>query len=79
MASRSGKKVDLDADLLAAAHAATSEASNGDSDVVNRALRLYVGRSAIATAQSMSELSEEEALRIVYEELHAMRRERHVA
>jgi hypothetical protein len=40
---------------------------------VERALRLYVGRRALATAQSMSELTEDEA---AYDELHAMRRER---
>jgi hypothetical protein len=36
---------------------------------VERALRLYVGRRALETAQSMSALTEDEAMRIAYDEL----------
>jgi hypothetical protein len=77
MASRT---IEVDADLLAKARdAMTSAAPVEDAEVVERALRLYVGRQALETAQSMSELTEEEAMRIAYEELHAMRRERRSA
>jgi hypothetical protein len=77
MASRS---IEVDAELLAKARdAMTSAASVEDAEVVERALRLYVGRRALETAQSMSELTEDEAMRIAYDELHAMRRERRSA
>jgi Arc/MetJ family transcription regulator len=71
MASRSTKNVDVDAELLAKARDASS--SSDDAEVVDRALRSYVGRAALEASQEMSELTEEEALRIAYEELHAMR------
>lgn len=54
---------------MAPAHAA-------DAEVVERALRVYVGRHALEESQALSELSEDEAMRIAYEELHAMRQER---
>ncbi len=50
-----------------------------DTEVVERALRSYLGRRALDTSQAMSGLSEEDALRIANEELHAMRRERRSA
>jgi hypothetical protein len=73
MASRT---IVVDADLLAKARDAMTPASVEDAEVVERALRLYVGRRALETAQSLSELTEDEAMRIAYDELHAMRRER---
>jgi hypothetical protein len=77
MASRS---IEVDAELLARARdAMTPAASVEDAEVVERALRLYIGRRALETAQSMSELTEDEAMRIAYDELHAMRRERRSA
>ena len=50
-----------------------------DTEVVERALRSYLGHRALDTSQAMSGLSEEDALRIANEELHAMRRERRSA
>jgi DNA-directed RNA polymerase subunit F len=80
MPSRSVRKVDIDAELLAKARdAMTSAAPVADAEVVERALRLYLGRRALEHAQSVSELSEEEAMRIANEELHAMRKERRSA
>jgi len=77
MASRS---IEVDAELLAQARdAMTPAASVEDAEIVERALRLYVGRRALETAQSMSELTEDEAMRIAYDELHVMRRERRSA
>lgn len=69
--------VDIDAELLAKARDAigTSPAT-ADAAVVERALRLYVGRHALATAQSMSDLTEDEAMDVAYAELRAMRQER---
>jgi len=77
MASHPLTSVDVDAELLAKARDAvgTSPAA-ADADVVERALRLYVGRHALATAQSMSDLTEDEAMAVAYAELRAMRQER---
>jgi len=51
-------------------------AGAADAEVVERALRSYLGRRALDVSQAISQLSEEDALRIANEELHAMRRER---
>jgi hypothetical protein len=80
MATRAIKTVDVDAGLLAETRNAmkpTAEAA--DAEVVERALRSYLGRRALETSQAMSGLSEEDAMRIANEELHAMRRERRSA
>jgi hypothetical protein len=59
MASHPLTSVAIDAELLARARDAVgTPAAAGDADVVERALRLYVGRHALATAQSMSDLTE---------------------
>ncbi len=50
-----------------------------DSDVVEEALREYLGLSVIDRIRSRSDLDEDEAMRLAYEELHAMRRERREA
>jgi Arc/MetJ family transcription regulator len=80
MATRAVKTIDVDAGLLAQTRSAMEPgAEAADTEVVERALRAYVGRRALDTSQAMSELSEEDALRIANEELHAMRRERRSA
>jgi hypothetical protein len=79
MTSRSVTNLDVDSALLAKARDAMGSAPAGDTDVVERALRLYLGRHALETSQSMSELTEDEAMRIANDELHAMRRERRSA
>jgi hypothetical protein len=55
---------------------AMTPASVEDAEVVARGLRLYVGHRALETAQSMRELTEDEVMRIAYDELHTMRLER---
>jgi hypothetical protein len=80
MASRAVKTVDVDASLLAETRDAMKpSAEAADAEVVERALRAYLGRRALDVSQAMSELSEEDALRVANEELHAMRRERRSA
>ncbi len=54
-------------------------AEAADAEVVEQALRFYLGRRALDASQAMSELTEEEAMQIANEELHAMRRERRSA
>ncbi len=80
MATRAVKTVDVDAGLLEETRSAMKpSAGAADAEVIERALRSYLGRRALDTAQAMSGLSEEDALRIANEELHAMRRERRSA
>lgn len=54
-------------------------AEAADAEVVERALRSLPGPPALDASQAISELSEEDALRIANEELHAMRHERRSA
>jgi hypothetical protein len=77
MATRVVRTVDVDAGLLEETRSAMGPAAGAaDAEVVERALRSYLGRRALDVSQAMSRLSEEDALRIANEELHAMRRER---
>jgi hypothetical protein len=80
MATRAVKTIDVDASLLAETRDAMKPSAGApDAEVVERALRAYLGRRALDASQAMSGLSEEEALRVANEELHAMRRERRSA
>lgn len=80
MATRAVKTVDVDAVLLEEARSAMKPSTEAaDAEVVERALRSYLGRRALDASQTMSGLSEEDAMRIANEELHAMRRERRSA
>lgn len=80
MTTRAVKTVDVDAGLLEETRSAMRPAAEAaDAEVVERALRSYLGRRALDASQAMSALSEEDALRIANEELHAMRRERRSA
>jgi hypothetical protein len=77
MPTRTVKTIDVDARLLEETRSAMKPATEAaDGEVVERALRAYLGRRALDDSQALSELSEGDALRIAGEELHAMRRER---
>jgi hypothetical protein len=79
-ATRDLTTIDVDAELLARTRdAMTSAAGAGDGEVAELAMRFFLGLRALDESQSISELSEDEALRVAYEELHAMRRERRSA
>ncbi len=47
-----------------------------DAELLERAARRQLGLEALHEAQAMSTLTEEEAMRVAYDELHAARRER---
>lgn len=69
MASRAVKTIDVDAGLLAETRDAMKpSAEAADTEVVERALRAYLGRRALDASQGLSGLSEQEALRIANEE-----------
>jgi hypothetical protein len=74
--TRTKATVYLDPDVLRAARVAAARAGKRDSDVVEEALREYLGLAVIDRIRSKADLDEDEAMRLAYEELHAMRRER---
>lgn len=51
-------------------------AARDDAQVVEEALAVYIGMRALDDAQAESTLSEDEASRLAYAELDALRRER---
>ncbi|HEX4035313.1 MAG TPA: hypothetical protein VHX66_12800 [Solirubrobacteraceae bacterium] len=79
-AARDTKTIDVDAGLLAQTREAMQSApSTADGEVAERAMRFYLGRRALEVSQAIGGLSEEEAMRLANDELHAMRRERRSA
>jgi len=72
-------KVELDSEIVAQTRSALGADAESDAAVVERALNAYLlGRLLDATQQRVG-LTEEEAERLAYEELHAARRERGAA
>jgi hypothetical protein len=66
----------LDPAVLRAMRVHAARKGKRDSDVVEEALREYLGLAAIDRIRFRSDLDEDEAMRRAYEELDAMRRER---
>jgi hypothetical protein len=54
---------------------AAARAGKRDSDVVEEALRRYLGLALLDQVWVRDDLGEEEALQLAYQELHAMRAE----
>jgi plasmid stability protein len=77
--ARSKATVYLDPEVLRAMRIRAARTGRRDSDVVEDALREYLGLDVIDRIRSKSDLSSDEALRLAYEELDAMRRERRAA
>jgi len=77
MAARKDKvTVQLDAEMIDRARAALGLDSASDTAVVERALNAYLLGRMLDVIQARSGLSEDEAMQLANEELHAMRRER---
>ena len=74
--ARTKATVYLDPDVLRATRVHAARKGKRDSDVVEEALREYLGLALIDRIRSRSDLSAEEAMELAYKELHAMRRER---
>jgi hypothetical protein len=66
----------LDPEVARAAKVRAARTERRDSEVIEDALRAYLGIAALDAAQSLSTLSEDEALQLADAELHATRRER---
>lgn len=66
----------LDPEVARAAKVLAAHSERRDSEVIEDALRAYLGMAALDEAQNLSTLAEEEALELADAELHAARRER---
>jgi hypothetical protein len=71
--------VDLDAEIVERTRSALGADAESDAAVVERALNAYLLGRLLDASQAASGLSEDEAERLAYEELHAARRERGAA
>jgi hypothetical protein len=77
--ARSKTTVYLDPEVLRATRVRAARTGKRDSDVVEEALREYLGLAVIDEIRARADLDEDEAMKLAYEELHAMRRERREA
>jgi predicted transcriptional regulator len=73
--ARTKATVYLDPSVLRAMRVAAARRGKRDSDIVEEALRRFLGLEAIEAIRARSGLDEEEAMRIANEEVHAYRRE----
>jgi hypothetical protein len=74
--ARAKATVYLAPDVLRAARVHAARTGKRDSDVVEEALREYLGLAVIDRIRAKGDLDEAAAMRLAYEELHAMRRQR---
>jgi hypothetical protein len=74
--ARTKATVYLDPEVLRATRIRAARTGKRDSDVVEEALREYLGLAVIDRIRSRFDFDEEEALRVANEELHELRRER---
>jgi hypothetical protein len=81
MPSASKRKVTLylDEDVLRAARVRAARNDERDSEVVEAALRAYLGFDAVERVWARSTLSEDEAMRLAVAETHAVRAQRRAA
>lgn len=64
----------LESDLLRAAKVWAARTGRKDYEVLEEALRNYLGLDVIENVWARSELAEDDALKLAYRELHAARR-----
>ena len=69
----------LDEDVLRAARVRAARSDRRDSDIVEEALRAYLGFNVVERVWARSDLGEDEAMKLAVSELHAMRDEKHAA
>lgn len=74
--SRAKTTVYLDPDVLRATRIRAARTGKRDSDVVEEALREYLGLAVIDRIRARSSLTPEEAEALANEEVHAVRRDR---
>ncbi len=66
----------LDSRVLRAARIAAARAGKRDSEIVEEALRSYLGVDVVAAVRERAALGAAEADRLAYEELHSSRKRR---
>jgi len=66
----------IDEDILRGARVLAARTGKRDSDVVQDALRSYLGVDVLDRVWGRSDLDEEQALKLAYEEVHRGRRRR---
>jgi len=69
----------VDEDVLRAARVRAARTDKRDSEVVEAALRAYLGFEVVASVWARSDLSEDEAMRLAVEETHAVRSKQRAA
>jgi hypothetical protein len=78
-AERDKVAVELDAEIIERTRAELGAGADSDAVVVERALNAYLLGRVLDTTQAEAGLTDEQAERLAYEELHAARRERGAA
>ena len=63
----------VDEDVLRATRIRAARAGKRDSEIVESALRAYLGFDAIESVWGRSDLSEKDALELAYDEVHSSR------
>ncbi len=79
MASKRKVTLYVDEDVMRAARVRAARTDKRDSEVVEEALRAYLGFTAIAGVWARSDLTEDDAVRLAVEETHAARAEKRAA
>jgi hypothetical protein len=69
----------LDEDVLRAARVRAARRDRRDSEIVEEALRAYLGFDVVEQVWARSELGEDEALDLAVSEQHALRNEKRAA
>ncbi len=69
----------IDEDVLRAMRVRAARSDRRDSEIVEEALRTYLGFGTVEDVWSRSDLSEEEAMELAVSEIHAMRDEKRAA
>ena len=64
----------VEEDLLRSARVAAARAGKADSEILEEALRSYLLTDVLERVWTRSDLDEEQALTLAYDELHEMRR-----
>jgi hypothetical protein len=69
----------VDEEVLRAARVRAARSDQRDSDVVEQALRAFLGFDVVERVWARSDLSEDEAMQLAVSEIHAMRDEKRAA
>jgi hypothetical protein len=77
--ARTKTTIYLEPEVLRATRIRAARTGQRDSQVVEDALRQFLGLSVVEEIRGQADLEEETALKLAYDELHAARRERRKA